>query len=325
VIVSESKIRRTVRELIKKDMQESKNWGDISYLKKFEFPHCDMSKFDPKFLKVLNLFKSAPKDKNNWKNKSFVTSLADALSSDPDAINETFITLLNGVMIPAIEKIGAMPLGATAICTYLTKLSVIFAKLLNEYQRSNRSDIEYANSSNDADSDLLAKQQYFFNGFIPSIYNSASNVTPSGVKAFPYDVAQMKTKTNSNNLNGFDAVLFMLFIPNTVEGVASDTQDTKEIADYEDFIREFKNQLRINLTTNRSLISAFEYVYSNINGLYNDANYPDTDRVKLVRLQLFLKYLEYNLNELNKLFEKPEAFAEFFFKYGLGRIKEFTK
>jgi hypothetical protein len=325
MIVSESKIRRVVRELIKKDLQESKGWGDISYLKKFEYPHCDMSQFDPKFLKVFNLFKSAPKDKDKWKDKNFVTSLADALSSDPDAINANFITLLNNTMIPMIEKIGGLPLGATIICEYLTQLSIQIAKILNEYERSNRSDIDYSSSSSKESADSLSKRQYFFNGFINAIYHDAANITASGIKAFPYDVAQMKAKANSNNLNGFDAVLFMLFIPNTVEGVETDTKDAKELADYEDFMREFTNQLRINLTTNRSLLSAFEYVYKNINIHHNDTNYPDTDNVKGVRLNLLLNYLKNNLSEIDELFKEPKELADFFIKMGLIRIAKFTK
>ena len=323
--MSEQQIRLMIKESIQNNLSEGRNWGNVSAIKDFEYLHCDLSKIDPRFLKVLNLFKSKRQsEKANWDDKGFIRSLADALGEGPDFINQSMINAFNDLFLPGIEMLGLMPIGGVAICKLMTKLSILFSEQLQiAYRDYDDGSLAYQNTKA---SQVIPDEdkQYFLNGIIKDDEIKNAEYPSSSTKLFKYSVEGLKRETGDNNINGLDTILFSMFIPDTVK---SGSIDTTEITQYQDFVDQWANNLRNGSGQNshRAVIESFYYFFER-NISKNDSEYTSgTYNAKTLRSQIVCEYLIDHLDDVEKLFPTPLDFAKFLLEKGLKRINQFTR
>lgn len=324
--ISEQRVKRLIRESIRENLlREGQAWNRGG-IKDFKFPHCDVSQFDPTFMKVLNLFQSDSYSgqKKVYENNSFITNLANTMGADPDFISPSLLTAFNNLLLPGAELLGKMPVGSIAICKLLTKLSKEYTSILKEAERGYNPD-KLDNRPNKNKDDLPQKRQYYLNGLIKqSVFTDTikSQATFEVKKIFKYTVDTLSQKLNEANINGFDTIFFQMFIPATIKTKGVDTNEKRQLIS---FYQEFKREAEYAKDL-RDVLVIFNRLFKTII-TYDDPEYAgffSSGTIKHKRADIFVNYLSNDMSNLSKLFESPKDLIKTIIDE-LQRINKFTK
>lgn len=328
--ISEQRVKRLIRESIRENLlREGQAWKSGG-IKDFKFPHCDVSQFDPTFMKVLNLFQSdsySGKKKDYAKN-SFITNLANAMGADPDFISPSLLTAFNNLLIPGAELLGKMPVGSIAICKLLTKLSREYSRIFKEAERGYDPE-KMDDRPNKDKNDIKQQRQYYLNGLIKNekfkekIVNLSNRDDIKGI--FKYSVDKLSDKIGEANINGFDAIFFQMFIPNTIANIETKKVDIEEKRQLIIFTQEFIREVEY-VKDLRGVLEVFKRLFKEI-VMYDDPDYLgffSSGTIKHKRADIFVNYLLSDMSNLSKLFESPKDLIKSIIDE-LQRINKFTK
>lgn len=326
--ISEQRVKRLIRESIRENLlREGQAWKSGG-IKDFKFPHCDVSQFDPTFMKVLNLFQSdSYSGQKDYAKNSFITNLANAMGAEPDFISPSLLTAFNNLLIPGAELLGKMPVGSIAICKLLTKLSKEYTSIFKEAERGYNPD-KLDNRPNKSKDDLPQKRQYYLNGLIKNEKFKEKIVNPSNrgdIKGiFKYTVDKLSQEIGEANINGLDAIFFQMFIPNTITTKKIDINEKRQLINFtQDFIKEaeYAKDLRGVLEVFNRL---FEKIVTNDDSEYAGFFSPGTRTIKHKRANVFVGFLLNDMSNLSSLFESPKDLIKSIVDE-LQRINKFTK
>jgi len=330
VKITRSKIRQMIKESLHEQLvlKEGGNWGNVSAIEDFKMKTCDLSGLDLGFINFLKLFESDKfSDKDNYEKNSMITNIANAMGEEPEFINATFKQLfsLGGGAMETLQLVGGLGVGSTAFCELATELSQKYSGVINKAGRSLKgsSSLGYQNNKSSPNEPTAAEKQYFFNGIID--YSAIKNAVESSSRNKIFEsVDSLKRKLSQTKLNGFDAIILQMFMPNTITKIATNASpryDVDEVTQLDNFITQFSRQARRSPVDNRQTIEIFKQLFLSLVVKPEDAY--SSVAVKRKRMSLFVNYLTNEEDELNKLFINKNELAKSIDNQ-LKRIQKFT-